>query len=71
MEIANIHTSPTEDEIQNCDHIFEDSVITPASSTVIFIIHKQSNGSASGPLLPGSMRLFQKRLVLQPPNMHV
>lgn len=51
--IANIHTSPTEDEIQKCDYIFEDSVITP-----VFIdshVHYPQTkiiGSASGPLLP-------------------
>ena len=28
--ITNIQTSPTENDIQNCDYLFEDSVITPA-----------------------------------------
>ena len=51
--ITNIQTSPAENEIQNCDYIFEDSVITP-----LFIdshIHYPQTkviGSASGPLLP-------------------
>ena len=51
--ITNIQTSPTENEIQNCDYIFEDSVITPLfTDSHIHYPQTKVIGSASGPLLP-------------------